>query len=217
MSSRRNLIAYLALFFALGGTSYAATQLARAQRTCDPRGSTTIAQDAVGRFYSIAGKRPFAAFDSRYPSPRRTYSYVCAFKQGTPRKLPRWSAGIIPGASSTKAVGRYVALFVFSGTGSAAVNWVKVVDMVTGHTTFSEDIIARYWPDHLVLKADGSVAWTAPMPPSHTPVIWEVRRHDSTGTATVDSGSEIDPGSLAAGGSWLYWTNAGSARSAPFH
>ncbi|HET6867493.1 MAG TPA: hypothetical protein VFH80_16350, partial [Solirubrobacteraceae bacterium] len=95
---------------------------------------------------------------------------------------------------------------------------VTVIDMVTGRPTFSEgDILARFWPDHLVLKADGSVAWTAPMPPPQTPVIWEVRRHDSTGTVTVASGSHIDPYSLAAGGSWLYWTDAGSPRSAPFH
>lgn len=200
MSVRRNLIACLALFVALGGTSYAATELARVQRTCNPKGSATVAQDAVGRFYSIT-------ISGRSPVSARTHWYVCAFKQGTSRRLPygevptRGPGRPIPSDSSARVSGRYVAFFVF--TGSLDNNWVKVVDMVTGHPTFSERIIGRSYPDRLVLKANGSVAWTAPMPPPQTPVVWEVRRHDSTGTATVDSGSEIDPGSLAAGGAWL--------------
>jgi hypothetical protein len=213
VSIRRNLIAYLALFMALGGTSYAATKLARVQRSCDPKGSTTVAQDAVGRFYSITTNR-------RSGPLTRTYWYVCAFKQGASRRLryvalpTRGPGRAIPWDSSAKVSGRYVAFFVFNASDLGS---VKVIDMVTGHQSFSARADTDL--DHanqLVLKANGSVGWIEYVP-RQAGTIWYVRRHDSTGTATVDSGSAIDPKSLAAGGSWLYWTNAGSPRSAPFH
>ena len=91
---------------------------------------------------------------------------------------------------------------------------MTVIDMVTGRRTFfSEGFIEGN--EDLVLKPDGSVAWVTVS--RFKPTTWEVSRHDSAGTATLDSGPGIDPQSLAAGGSWLYWTDAGSPRSAPFH
>ncbi len=243
MSIRKNLIAYLALSVALGGTSYAAVGAAqasaggqaghrsesrpRASSGCYPRGSRTIAQDKVGRFWERFN-----------PSARGTESryswYVCAFERGTSRELyalsyrgTRGPGPAIPSDSSAKVSGRYVAFFAFD----CCLGWVKVFDMVTGRSTFSA-LPSRFNQGStatLVLKADGSVAWIAPGPRRTGPrgagtgtgSIWYVKRHDSTGTATVDAGVGIGPHSLAAGGSWLYWTrNVGSPpgpRSAPFH
>ena len=98
---------------------------------------------------------------------------------------------------------------------------VTVIDMVTGRRTFYDQIIRPYDIGRLglVLKPNGSVAWIESAS-SHTATTfpWEVYRHDSTGTAVVDqSRSQIVPSSLATGGQRLYWTDAGSPRSAPFH
>lgn len=219
MSIRKHPIAYLALFIALGGTSYAATHRS-ASPGCYPKGGRprTIAQDKAGRFYVSGG------FDNSGPL---TW-YVCSFKQGTPRKLQgtQPSAGHTPFGPSAKAFGRYVAFVFFGPTGFCSSSGgrppseVWVIDMVTGQRTFSERLTgAESFPvprDALVLKPDGFVAWVTSDSCSGTTTL-SINRHDSTGTATVDSGPRIDPHSLAAGGQWLYWTNAGSPRSAPFH
>ena len=216
MSIRKHPVAYLALFIALGGTSYAATHRS-ALPGCYPKGSTTIAQDKAGRFYSSGG------------GPHRRW-YVCAFKQGIARKIYRFPFGqdpaLSPSGPSAKVAGRYVAFVLYGPTGfcgspgSRPSSKVWVVDMITGHRTFSETLTGgENVPgpgDDLVLKPDDSVAWVTSSRCSGT-TIFSVNRHDSTGTAVVDSGPQIDPRSLAAGGSWLYWTNDGSPRSAPFH
>lgn len=226
MSIRRNLIVCLALFAALGGTSYAATQLTQVQHSCNSKGSTTIAQDAVGRFYSTTRRSARSA---------RTHWYVCAFKHGMSRIAYRSTSygragSPFPLATSTKVSGRYVAFVVIGGPNPCnGVFWVQVSDMVTGHSTFRggpfhPSPFAPVCGARLVLKANGSIAWIAPGPRragTGTGTLWYVTRHDSTGTATVDAGSQIDPHSLAAGGAWLYWTRkTGSPpgpRSAPFH
>ncbi len=206
MSIRRNLVAYLVLFIVLAGTSYAAVGAAAASAGgraghrsaspgCYPKGSNTIAQDKAGRFFHIG------------PSQIGGSWYVCAFRHGTPRQIFRTRLGrdeSPPFGPSAKVAGRYVAFFVNGAGGSG----VRVIDMVTGHGTFGERSPLAV-SNGLVLKPDGSVAWIASD--------YQVDRHDSTGTAVVDSGPGIDRHSLAAGGSWLYWTNAGSPRSATFH
>ena len=171
-----------------------------ASRGCYPKSTTTIVQDKAGRFYFAGGKW-----------------YVCAFKQGTPRIVYNRTgrSGVVD--RSAKVSGRYVA-FLVVGPGPSS---MRVFDMVTGHPTFSAYTYPPGPPSslpsaNLVLKPDGSVAWLSKSTVNYT-VTWYVNRHDSTGTATVDSGPGIEPQSLAAGGSWLYWTDAGSPRSAPFH
>ena len=183
-----------------------------ASRGCYPEGSRTIAQDKAGRFYSTMSGTGRSA---------RTYWYVCAFRQGTSWKLgytgaPTRGPGFpIPWDSSARVSGRYVAFFVFQPGGPFG--QVEVIDMVTGRPTFSSHVNTDFGhTNQLVLKANGSVGWMGYVS-SQTGTSWEVDRHDSTGTATLDSGSEIEPKSLAAGGPWLYWTNGGSPRSAPFH
>ena len=163
---------------------------------CYPPGSTTIAQDKAGRFFVQRVRRVG-------PGSRQSW-YVCAFKQGTPLRLPYGSNPdqSVPFDPSAKVAGRYVAFFLFGPGGSG----VDVFDMVTGHLTFGH---RDFGTDDVVLKPDASVAWIDGTV--------EVFRHDSTGTAIVDSGPGIEHHSLAAGGSWLYWTDDGSPRSAPFH
>ena len=218
MSVRGSLVAYLAPFVVLGGTSYAAVGAAAvsaggraaaapaASRGCYPQGTTTVAQDKVGRFYQSGAKW-----------------YVCAFRQGTPHQAyGRGPGPISRGLRSATVSGRYLAFSTTGGGGSAprCCGSVIVIDMLTGHEAFRGafngggtafggiDTV----PSVLVLKPNGFVAWIYRTGNSE-----EVHRRDSTGAAIIDSGPQIDPHSLAAGGSWLYWTDDGSPRSAPFH
>jgi hypothetical protein len=204
-----SLIAAVMAVCAVGAAAASAGGRARhrsASPGCYPKGSTTIAQDKAGRFYSSG--RPDSSSGGSW--------YVCAFKQGMRWRLYAAQRGrsFAPVDGSAKVSGPYVA-FLVVGPGPSSIH---VFDMVTGQSRFVAGVypVGSLPSASFVLKANGSVAWMS----RSTRVgarTWYVNRHDSTGTATVDSGPAIDPHSLAAGGAWLYWTDAGSARSAPFH
>ena len=74
----------------------------------------------------------------------------------------------------------------------------------------------------IVLKADGSVAWInlflergVIVPPEPVNFIrnYEVHAVDQSGSRVLASGPDIDPRSLALGGSTLYWTQGGKPAS----
>ncbi|HEY7631174.1 MAG TPA: hypothetical protein VH817_10755 [Thermoleophilaceae bacterium] len=62
----------------------------------------------------------------------------------------------------------------------------------------------------LVLNPSGSFAWIG------SGGALEVHRYDATGDTILDSGTGIDPASLAASAAQLYWLNAGAPRTASF-
>jgi hypothetical protein len=64
----------------------------------------------------------------------------------------------------------------------------------------------------IVLKKDGAVAWIVDT--SREQNRYEVHAADRSGARLLASGSDIDPSSLALGGSTLYWTQGGKASSA---
>lgn len=66
----------------------------------------------------------------------------------------------------------------------------------------------------LVLRENGSVAWTANSPPFSPETYRTVWASDSLGTRLLDSGPDIAPGSLELNGSALSWVNGGLSRSA---
>ena len=190
-------MAILTLLFAAAPTQ------ARVHQSCYPPGSTTIAQDAAGRFYSLPA----------HPRAFTGHWYTCAFRQDAPHRLPFTGHAdtAVPNDSTATVAGRYLAFYVMGSAGPG----VKVFDMVTGHKSFSRRLRPLAGDYHLVLKSNGSVAWIARFTFSNPPGNVEVYRHDSTGTTIVGSGAHIS--SLAADGQWLYWMDAGSPRAAPFH
>lgn len=64
----------------------------------------------------------------------------------------------------------------------------------------------------LVVKSDGSVAWIVATDAENG--TYQVHVLDKAGNRTLATGSNIVPGSLALGGSTLYWTQGGQAQSA---
>jgi hypothetical protein len=69
----------------------------------------------------------------------------------------------------------------------------------------------------LVLRGDGTMAWIVELRDSPTsPPRYELRRSGSGSSSSVlAQGTDLAPGSLALAGSTLYWTQAGTPRSAP--
>lgn len=67
----------------------------------------------------------------------------------------------------------------------------------------------------IVVAGDGALAWIASASSVATHrQAREVNRADGSGFSTLDSGSALDPGSLALHGSALTWRRGGSTRSA---
>ena len=68
----------------------------------------------------------------------------------------------------------------------------------------------------LVVKSDGAVAWIAgnTKEAAEHATSYEVHAVDDTGNRLLSSGADIDPHSLALGGSTLYWTQGGKPMSA---
>src|ERR1700693_2102438 len=169
-------------FGAMAASGGGRAALRSASRGCYPKGSTTIAQDKVGRFYLLRGA------SSRGLS-RRPWFY-CAFRHATPHQLPyrNGTPGPPYGPHSATTSGRYLAFFVYGGDAPRCCGSVIVIDMVAGHGTFTGAVNAGStmpigpFPSVLVLKSNGSVAWIYGSEDSA-----EVHRHDSTGTAIVDS------------------------------
>jgi hypothetical protein len=64
----------------------------------------------------------------------------------------------------------------------------------------------------LVVKSDGSVAWTVAAGPEEG--TYQVHAVDKTGSRMLATGGDIAPGSLAVAGSTMYWTQAGIPQSA---
>ena len=58
----------------------------------------------------------------------------------------------------------------------------------------------------------GAAAWIRAAGASTT---LEVRKFDAAGESLLDSGTDIEPDSLAVSGSTVYWTRAGQPKSAP--
>lgn len=64
----------------------------------------------------------------------------------------------------------------------------------------------------LLLQPTGSFAWIG----SGAPAGNEVHRYDTSGDTVLAAGSDIDPASLAASTTTLYWMKGGTAAFAPF-
>jgi hypothetical protein len=65
----------------------------------------------------------------------------------------------------------------------------------------------------LVLKSDGAVGWIAANEAGASSGKYEVHAADATGARLLASGPGIEPGSLALGGSTLFWARSGQAAS----
>ena len=149
---------------------------------------------------------------------KRRVSYAC-LRRGPVRQLDRPSGGNY--VRGWALAGRYVAFKRFlylSEFGSASE--IRVLDLSTGETKVAQNGVPDYTGDShvlaLVVKRNGSVAWTGVGDRGPDGSVWKV---DATGGGPqrLDAGPELDYDSLAlaADRRSVIWRNGSEARSAP--
>ena len=185
---------------------------AQAKRTCNPHGSKTIAANVKLRVFTF-----------RKSGSDTTTMYACRLKTG--KRFILASAQEAGGTGTAVSLVRVAGNFVvwdaqpfddsqrynpsFQGFPSS----VNALDPSTGQTRTAPAATgnpAASTVTALVLQLGGSFAWIG------SGATLEVHRFDASGDTVVDSGSDVDPASLAAGGAQLYWLRAGVAHSVPF-
>lgn len=137
-------------------------------------------------------------------------AYACSYATGKTRSLGQ-HAIVGPGRETDRfqVAGRYVG-YITAHCSSGAQDcddYVTVLDLRTRRTTMQSSF-GDLTSEKLVLATNGSVAWVR-----KTGTLYEVRRIDGRGEAVVDSGSDIEPSSLAIAGSSVYWRKGGGVQS----
>lgn len=138
--------------------------------------------------------------------------YACYLRKPfTVRKLGRWDR-FECGVYGFELAGRYVAYDNFRCAGGLFPCGVVIRDMKSGAVRRSK--LCAQPPGlmtDLVLRSNGSVAWIRQLGGGQEYELWKL---DSGGEVRVDSGSAIDPDSLALSGGRIYWMRAGEPQSA---
>jgi hypothetical protein len=116
-----------------------------------------------------------------------------------------------------RAAGTAVAMGAYDCFKEGCSSSIVVADVAGGAARSVATLGGRALFFDLVLKANGSLAYTwGPLPSSSAPArVTELRSCDAGGCTTVDGSGEVAPRSLALSpGSQLYWTRAGEPRTA---
>jgi hypothetical protein len=185
---------------------------ARSHVTC--RSGRTVQANAKVRVFWVGHRLYACASRARKP--------MLLYEESVP--CPADSSSGCDAVDGVRLASRYVAVAwevqQRDGTSAAAV----VFDVIA-----RKRVRARYTPqqsgwsygiDDMEVTSNGGLGVIEaaqhpglyPMPPTY-----EVRKRDANGSAVLDSGPDIDPGSLALSAGTLYWTRAGEAHSAAIH
>jgi hypothetical protein len=189
-----------------------------------PEAQSTSACASSGSKTSLASRYVRVFTKPRIVRPRYRVRrwYGCLYSRGA--KIPLATVGepgIFTTAVSEPHISRaFVGLGLeYEGPAGGNYGQIKVVNLRTGRALVNEpaaegdeETRTTGVPD-LALKANGSVAWIVAVR-QDSGTVYRVVRHDLNGRAVLDSGSDIDPSSLALSSSTLYWTRAGQPHSA---
>lgn len=177
-----------------------------AARSCATAGRTVAANEQA-RVFSIVVRGAPAYYACRYAAPRRRLLGFTQDDGGVVRVLLAGSKALVVSDEHVRAYGDEIAR-------------VRVHDLVRRRVERRWDFYrrasakpARVAVHGATLRPDGSAAFVAGPLGGEA---YELHRADATGVARVDAGPDIDPGSLAVGARWLYWTRGGAPASAPF-
>jgi hypothetical protein len=203
----------LALLFVATMWASAHVSHAASRPACSSSGSKTVLATRDARVFTKRGR------DRR---DRVTRYYGCHYRTDSRRRLGtvgpagEFSDSVKP----IRLAGPFVGYAIhYQGPAGGTYAVVRVMDLRTGRLRFDDqasdakDFDAQGKVTDLELKPNGSVAWiTRTGFESSSPR--EVRRNDSTGKRTLDTGSDIAAYSLALSDSRLYWSKGGNALSA---
>jgi hypothetical protein len=171
------------------------------KRACDARRGTTLAANEQVRVYRVGSSRQFTAKGCYYRT-RRAFHLG-----GRTASEPPHEANAFDFVLS----GRFVAVDEIECEPVGCSGGIAVTDVKTGRVRRSASVAGGTGGNaqRIVLKRNGSVAWTRPFNGT-----FEVVRLDGDGEAVVDRGAGVDVQSLALASGTLYWMNAGVPRSA---
>lgn len=162
-------------------------------------------------------------YRSRIVAGARTFRY-CVARSGRDRKLGEYVPDSGGGVRLIVLAGRFVAYDYLLCTPGACSGSTKVLDIrtsrarrFTAQSDSESPALGLNAASSLIVTAAGSVAWIRARPaPNGSAIVNDVFTAAPGGPARVlESGEAIDGDSLAAGGTRLYWTSSGVARSAP--
>jgi hypothetical protein len=189
----------------------AAAAPAQARSTCNPHGSKTVAADAKVRVFTLrkSGSDTTRLYACRLTS-RKRYLLASAQEQG----------GTGTAVSLVRVVGRFVAWDAQPFDDSQRYNpdfqgfpsTVNELDTGSGQRTTvpaTTGTPAASSVTALLVTGSGSLGWIG------SAGTLEVHLYENAGDTLLDSGTDIDPTSLAAAAHQLYWMRAGLPRSAP--
>jgi hypothetical protein len=196
----------------VGDPSTSEAHTANGAARCALRHSHTVLETGYARVYRRYG-----------------LAYGCLFSRGKKVTLGSYSQpdDLVSnhGQRNFAAAGRYVAFEDYTVGQSGARYLIKTVDLKTGRLRFSvpDGRLPSSVQDgeshglgpttDVVLRATGGTAWiTKDAYASETR--YEVHKRDADGSALLDQGSQVEPGSLRLQASTLAWTSAGVRRSA---
>jgi hypothetical protein len=169
--------------------------------TCDTRPGTTLAANDQARVYRVGSRKHFTAYGCHYRA-RRVVRLGGQVESAPPHEASGFDFVLS---------GRFVAVDSVACDPAGCEGGVDVTDTKTGRTRHGAPVDGGTGGNaqRMVLKTNGSVAWTRPFNGE-----LQVVKLDADGEAVIDRGDSIDVESLALAGSTLYWTNAGVPHSA---
>jgi hypothetical protein len=196
-----------ALAWTIPGAAAAGAKSAGTAPVCGPAGAHTLAADAKARVYSRNGS-----------------VYGCA--KGAPKsfRLGSTSNSTRQNRVGPLALAGVDAAYGLTNYGVDTVSAeVLVRQLSDGHLLRRQNAVAGNLPaeyfesvDAIVLKPDGSVAWTAHGGSivSDKSSVTEVEKSDRSSRTLLDKSSRIKTGSLRLQGSRLSWRDGATTRSA---
>jgi hypothetical protein len=216
---------------ALAPAAQSATSRRRASPKCPPAHSTEVVADKQAEVYLAPRNREYPEDLSVYGC---SFRYRRSYVLGPLPQLPGSPGGSGGGVELETLAGPAVAYEEGSGGPGGAEYVVNVRDLRNGKVLHSvptgtyihheppaikEGLVQRFvgiGPARaIVVKSDGAVAWIVQTLPEEG--TYQVHALDGSGSRVLAEGPEIDPSSLALGGSTLYWTQNGKPASTTLH
>lgn len=193
-----------ALVAALSVTGQAAS---KGGHGCSPAHSTLLAATTKARVFQTRVMR-----DTHV---RATYGCLESRKRPVRFVVPDFPTGY----DQIRLAGRFVAYVAYSDCAAdfCDPNNVIVQDLSNARRSFADGRLSVANVTSLVVRSNGAAAWIQTSFDDNgtsLPGYSVVRAAYGQAPVVLDTGTDIDPGSLALGGSTLYWTKAGAPVSA---
>ena len=162
-----------------------------------PAGATLLAADAGSKVWLVT-------IDGGPGAPDRR-RYVACERGRAPFVFERGDTGAstLTDITAAEIRGRFLAYGRIrkAGLGTSRAT-IVVRDLRTHRAVFARRAVSKGLEleefQSVVVRANGHVAWIASnLVGEESLVVYEVRKHDASGTALLDTGTDVDPGSLS--------------------